>query len=165
MKTFPPLRLAVLTGLVALKDDLESLDTPECPYDPETIELLKKLLAPEVKTVTIEKEVFVEAKAGRGRPSKDVRLSEKDQEKLNEEIRTMIDALNDMGTGEGLETNERIQITKTKAKLVNDLLQMRERNVTAQKMEEFINVVIGIVEDLVPDADRETFLKRLEPYR
>jgi hypothetical protein len=42
---------------------------------------------------------------------------------------------------------------------------MRERNVTAQKMEEFIETVISIVDDLVPEADREVFLKRLEPYR
>ncbi len=165
MKVFPPLRLAVLTGLAQLKEDLPSLDSPDCPYDPETIALLKKLLAPEVKEVTVEKEVFVDAKRGRGRPSKDIRLSEEDQEKLTTEIRELITALNEMGSGEGLPTNERIQITKTKSNLVDQLLKMRERNVTAQKVEEFIEVVIGIVDELVPEADREIFLRRLEPYR
>lgn len=165
MKTFPPLRMAVLTALSAIKDDLPALDSPDCPYDGETIGLLKKLLAPEVKIETVEKEIFVEGKAGRGRPSKDIRLSEEDQETLTKEIRKLIDDLNAMGSGEGLATNERVQITKTKTNLVDQLLKMRERNVTAQKMEEFINTVIGIVEDLVPEEGRETFLKRLEPYR
>ena len=163
--SYPPLRLAVLTGLATIKENLESLDDAACPYDPETIELLKKLLAPEVKTVTVEKEVHVEAKAGRGRPSKDVRLSEEDQQKLTDGIKELINALDDMGTGEGLETNERIQISKTKAALLNQLLQMRERNVSAQKMEEFINVVIGLLDDLVTEENRDIFLRRLEPYR
>src|SRR6476469_7610586 len=127
MKSFPPLRLAVLTGLSALKDDLPALDSPECPYDTETVALLKKLLAPEIKTVTVEKEVQVEMKAGRGRPSKDIKLSEEDQETLTKEIRDLIKALSDMGTGEGLETGERIQISKTKASLLDQLLKMRER--------------------------------------
>lgn len=165
MKTYPPLRLAVLTGLVGIKDDLESLDAPDCPYDGETVALLKKLLAPTVKEVTVEKEVFVEAKQGRGRPSKDIKLSEEDQQKLTQEIRSLMEALNTMGTGEGLETRERIQITKTKASLLDQLLKMRERNTTAQRLEEFIEITIGIVDDLVPEKDREIFLRRLEPYR
>ena len=165
MKTFPPLRLAVLTGLASLKEDLDSLDSLECPYDPETVVLLKKLMAPTIKTVTIEKEVQVEGKVGRGRPSKDIRLSENDQQKLTDNIRELMEALEEMGTGEGLETRERIAITKTKASLLDQLLKMRERNTTAAKMEEFVEVTIGIVDDLVSDADKEIFLRRLEPYR
>jgi hypothetical protein len=165
MIVYPQLRLAVLTGLNTLKDNLAMLDAPECPYDKEVVDLLKKLLAPEIKEVVVEKEVQVEAKVGRGRPSKDIKLSEEDQQKLTTEIRDLMTALNEMGTGEGLETRDRLAITKTKANLVDQLLKMRERNTTAQRMEEFMEVVIGIVADVGSEKDREIFLRKLEPYR
>lgn len=165
MNSYPPLRLAVLTGLLTIKENLGILDSSESPYDKETTDVLKKLLAPEVKEVVTIKEVQVEAKTGRGRPSKDVRLSEEDQEKLTNEIRELITALNDMGSGEGLPTNERIQITKTKANLVDQLLKMRERNTTAQRMEAFMETTIEILDSVVDEAGREIFLKKLEPYR
>lgn len=160
---YPPLRLAVLTGLKGIKDDLSILDSPECPYDKETVETLKELLAPKIETVTIEKEVSVAN--GRGRPSKDPKLSTEDQEKLTKSITDLLDALDNMGTGEGLMTNERIQITKTKAGLLDQLLKIRERNVSAARMESFMETVINILDELVSEADREIFLRKLEPYR
>jgi hypothetical protein len=165
MTSYPPLRLAVLTGLLDIKDNLAILDDAQSPYDAETTAILKKLLAPVVVEKVVEKEVHVEAKVGRGRPSKDIKLSEEDQKKITQEINDLMRALNDMGTGEGLETRDRIQITKTKANLLDQLLKMRERNTTAQKMEEFMENVIKILEEFVSDADREQFLRRLEPYR
>lgn len=165
MTSYPPLRLAVLTGLLALKEDLSVLDAPENPYDTETTEILKKLLAPVVKIETVEKEVQVQAKAGRGRPSKDVKLSEEDQEKLTTGIKELITALDDMGTGEGLATSERIQISKTKANLLAELLKMRERNTAAARVEEFYEIVISILNDYVERKDIDSVLKRLEPYR
>lgn len=164
MANFPPLRMAVLTGLVNLKANLDSLDDPQCPYDEETKATLKILLAPEVREVTVEKEVIIE-KRGRGRPSKDIQLSAEDKELITQEIKDLISALNEMGTGEGLATNERIQLTKTKSALVGQLLAMRERNTTAQKMEEFMEIVMGILNDFVSETDRELFLKRLDEYR
>jgi predicted ArsR family transcriptional regulator len=163
--SYPPLRLAVLTGLLDLKQNLGVLDADENPYDKETTAVLKRLLEPEVREKIVEKEVHVEAKAGRGRPSKDIRLSESDQKLITDEINNLIAELKDMGNGETLQTGERIQITKTKANLVDQLLKMRERNSTAQKVEEFMEVVIKILEDYVQEADREQFLRRLEPYR
>lgn len=165
MTSYPPLRLAVLTGLLALKENLEVLDAPENPYDAETTQVLKKLLAPEVRVETVEKEVHVQAKAGRGRPSKDVKLSEEDQEKLTTGIKDLITALDEMGNGEGLATNERIQITKTKANLLAELLKMRERNTSAAKVEEFYETVISILNDYVKREDVDNVLRRLEPYR
>lgn len=165
MANYPPLRMAVLNGLLEIKSDLASLDAEDCPYDPETVKVLKDILAPQVVEKVVEKEVVVQAGRGRGRPSKDVELSSEDKQLIGDTIRGLIEALDAMGTGEGLETNERIQITKTKTALVRDLLQLREKNVTAQKMEEFKETVIGILNDLVKEEDRELFLRRLEPYR
>lgn len=160
MKHFPPLRLAVLQALVDIKANLDRLDESE--YDEETKKVLRDLLAPREIEVPVERVVEVR---GRGRPGKDVALSEEAKEKLDKTIIDLLTALENMGTGEGLETNERVQITKTQASLVRDLLQMRERNTTAQRMEEFMENVINILNDLVSEEDRDEFLRRLESFR
>jgi len=164
MSNFPPLRLAVLTGLVGLKNNLDSLNEDSCPYDEETKQALLDLLAPKVIEKIVEKEV-PQAGAGRGRPSKDVKLGEEDQKMVLDEVKATIEALNAMGSGEGLPTNERIQIAKTKSGLLDQLLKMMERHTTVQRMESFKEEVIKILDDLVTEADRETFMKRLEPFR
>jgi predicted ArsR family transcriptional regulator len=165
MSNFPPLRMAVLHGLVDLKANLKSLDDPSCPYDEETKKTLRDLLAPiEVERV-VEKEIIVEAKRGRGRPSKDVELSDEDKELLTKELTSLVEDLRNMGSGEGLETSERVQITRIKANVLDQILKMRERNTSAQKVEEFKETVINILNDLVSEKDREIFLRRLEPYR
>lgn len=157
--------MAVLSAMIDLKGNLETLDSPDCPYDNETKETLRALLAPiEVETI-VEKEVYVQGRNPQGRPSKNVELSDEDKTKLTTQIQDLIKALDEMGTGVGLETGERIQITKTKAALLKDLLSMRERNTASQKVEEFMESVIGILNDFVSENDRATFLKRLEPFR
>lgn len=165
MHNFPPLRLAVLTGLISLQDQLAALDEPDCPYDDETKDALRRLLAPRIVEKVVEKEVIVEAKSGRGRPTKDVKLDADDQRKVLEEIQSTIKDLNEMGSGQGLQTNERIQIAKTKTGLLDALLKMMERHTTVAKMEGFKEEVIKILDDLVSEADRELFLKRIEPLR
>lgn len=165
MSNFPPLRIAVLTGLVGLKNNLDSLTDENCPYDEETKQALLDLLAPKVVEKIVEKEVPQAGGAGRGRPSKDIRLAEEDQQKVLDEIKATIESLNAMGSGEGLPTNERIQIAKTKSGLLDQLLKMMERHTTVQRMESFKEEVIKILDDLVTEADRETFMKRLEPFR
>lgn len=167
MSNFPPLRMAVLNALIDLKQGIQAdknfLDGS--PYDDEVNQILYALFEPKVVEVVVEKEVSVPAKSGRGRPRKDVELSEEDKEKVRKEITDLIGALNDMGTGEDLETNERLQVIKAKTNLVNQLLQMRERNTTSQKMEEFMSVVMNILESLVSEKDREVFLQKLNAYR
>lgn len=165
---YPPLRLQVLTALAELKDrvladpDLFEKDS-DIPYDGETLTILKKLMAPQVVTKVVEKEVKV--KGERGRPTKDIVLSAENQEMVSRELKALMEALNSMGTGEGLETNERIQITKTKANIVEQVLKMQEREVNVKRMSDFMEVVVGILDDLIDERGRETFLKRIEPYR
>lgn len=158
--------MAVLTGLVSLKENLAVLDDSECPYDNETIELLKKLLAPQTIEKIVEKEVQVEAKAGRGRPTKDVKLDEESQKEVLTSIQKTLKDLEKMDTGDAaLETSARIQIAKTKTNLLDQLLKMIERHTHAMQMEKFKEVVIGILDDLVGEEEREIFLSRIEPYR
>lgn len=171
---FPPLRIGLLQGLLSLKErvdaDPEALET--APYDKETVGILNRLFAPKV----IEKKVEVPVdrspeRVSRGRPTKDVTLSGEDQDKLRTEISTLMEELNNLGNGGGeegtvvLETGERIQIVKTKASLLDQLLKMQERVFNIKRMSTFQEVVIGILDDLVSEDDREVFLRRIEPYR
>lgn len=161
---FPPLRLAVLNGLAELKqhyaENPELFRVETCPYDSETVDLLVGLF--EVKTVerVIEKVV---TKRDRGRPKKGG-VSDEDIAELEKEVKEQLANLKTMEAAEGLETNEKIQITKTKATLIEKLLEMRERTVNVKRMSEFQTIVIGILDDLVGESEREIFLDRISDY-
>lgn len=168
--TFPPLRAGVLASLVDLKErvdqDPDFLDNS--PYDNEAKRVLAVLLAPKVVEKEVRVEVPIAAPArGRGRPTKDVALSDEDQAKVRENIEALLKQLSEMGTGEDekLETSERIQIVKTKAALNEQLLKMQERVFNVKRMSDFQTIVLGIVESLVPDADKHLFMERIEAYR
>jgi len=165
MSNFPPLRLAVLTGLIGLKNNLDSLNEDSCTYDEETKQALLDLLAPKVIEKIVEKEVPVEAKNGRGRPSKDIRLSEEDQQMVLDEIKKTITDLNAVEITDGMDVREKIALFKTKGDQLERMLKMLERHTTVQRMGEFQETVIRILDDLVTEADRENFMKRLEPHR
>jgi hypothetical protein len=165
MTNFPPLRLAVLTGLITVKNQLDSLNDPACPYDEETKAALLELLAPKVIEKVVEKEVPVEAKNGRGRPSKDIRLSQEDQLMVLDEIKKTISDLNAVEITDGMDVREKIALFKTKGDQLERMLKMLERHTTVQRMGEFQETVIRILDDLVTEADRENFMKRLEPHR
>ncbi len=165
--SYPPLRMAVLNGLMSLKENIES--DPEYlkagPYDAETIAALETLLAPKIIEKVIDKIVHVAAKAGRGRPTKDVELGEDDQIQIQQEIKKLLDSLDKMEVTENMEVSQKIAITKNKRELLESILKMRERETTVRKTEEFKEVVIGILQDFISEKDRETFMHRLEPYR
>jgi hypothetical protein len=168
MSQYPPLRITVLSGLVEIKKRLETepewLDSPDCPYEGDVRTILKDLLATKIVEKIVERNVGAGKPAARGRPSKDVELSEEDQALVRTEIKKMIAELNALD-GKGLETNELIQITKTKSSLLESALKQQERAFNVKRMSEFKSVVMTILDDLVDESGRETFLKRLEPYR
>lgn len=160
--------MQVLTGLLELKERVLAdpdffENATDLPYDGQTLSSLKKILAPQIVTKTIEKEVA--AKESRGRPTKDITLSQEDQEKVRTELQKLLDNLNTMADGPGLETSERIQITRLKTNLIEQLLKLQERAFNVKKMSQFQEVVVGILDDLMSESDREQFLKRIDPYR
>lgn len=165
MSNFPTLRLAVLTGLIGLKDQLDTLNDPACPYDADTKEALITLLAPKVIEKIVEKEVQVEAKTGRGRPTKDIKLDADDQKLILDEIRASIQGLNNVEVSDTMDVREKLALYKTKGDQLERMLKLAERHTTVQKMGEFQEKVIAILNDLVSEADREQFMKRMEPFR
>jgi hypothetical protein len=169
MSNFPPLRIGLLQGMVTLKEsfDADPSHLDAAPYDDQTKGLLRTMFAPKVVEKEVIKIVEKEApKAGRGRPSKDVKLNADDQEKVQKGIQTLMKELEALGVGEStLDTNARIQIIKTKAGLHRELLQMQERVFNIKTVSQFQEVVIAILEDLIDEKDREIFLARIAPYR
>ena len=170
MTTFPTLRIGVLQALLELKVATEAddalLSSAECPYDRETVDALNKIF--EVRTVEKEviKEVIKEEKPQRGRPTVDPKLSEDDQQEVEDSARELLTQLKALGEGEtGLDTQTKITIIKAKAVLIEQLVKLRERWHNVKRVATFQAVVIGILDDLVGEDDRQEFLKRVEPYR
>lgn len=168
--TFPILRFAALQNIAQLKAeydrDPELFRSGTCPYDEETIAVLVKLFAPTIVTETIEKKVIVNENGGKRGPKEGAGLTGEDLDEVNAELVDMLKQLRQMGEGEAkLDTGERLQIIKTKASLIEQLIKARERVLNVKHLANFQAVVISILDDLVDEDAREVFLKRLEPYR
>lgn len=168
MTDYPTLRIGVLQSLMELKGRIEQdsnfLKLESCPYDNETVGVLDHIFAPIERIVEIEKLIEV-GSLRRPRP-KDMKLSEEDQSQVETTARDLLSQLNSLGEGEkGLDTQTKIQIIKTKATLIEQLLKLRERWFNVKRTAEFQEVVIAILDDLIADRDRDEFLRRIDPYR
>lgn len=165
--SYPPLRMAVINGMISLKEQVEA--NPDylkaSPYDQETIDVLDRLFKPKIVEVEKIVEVKVDAKPTRGRPTKDIQLGEEDEIHLTREIKKMLEAIEKMEVSDNMEVPQKIAITKNKRELLDSVLKMRERETTVRKTEEFKETVINILQDLVPEKDREIFMKRLDALR
>lgn len=165
--TYPPLRLAVINGLLTLKQQIDADPDylKDSPYDSETSEILKKLFETKVVEKVVEKYIQAPAKVGRGRPSKDIQLGEEDEIKIEQEISKLLASLDKLDVQENMEVSQKIAITKNKRDLLESILKMRERETTVRKTEEFKETIINILQDLVSEKDREIFMKRLNGLR
>ena len=138
----------------------DSLD--DSPYDPEVISILKEIFAP----VEVEKVVErVIEKAARGRPTKDAQLSSEDLKKLKDGIDDEIDNLDTLWAEDGVDTGQKIQIAKTRTSLRDQLLKMQERVTNIMQTQLFIETIVGVAEELLDEAGREEFMKRVDQYR
>jgi hypothetical protein len=172
--SYPTLRLGVLQGIAELKAACDAepgfLRKTDCPYDNDTIELLERLFKP--VEVEVIKEVLVEkpSRGAVGRPSGKKELTEDDAVELENEARDMLKELRQMAQNEDgelkqLDTATKLSILKTRTTLMEKLVTIRERFTSSRKVAEFQNVVVTILDDLVPEEKRDEMLKRLEPYR
>lgn len=166
MTTFPTLRLGVLQSMIELQAQFhhnpQLFDEKECPYDRETVDVLRRIFA--VKT--IEKEVVREVIKEVGRTPVAEKLNSAQQEEVEQTALDLLQELKKLGNGEkGLDTSTKIQIIKTKATLIEQLLKMRERFMNVKRVANFQTVVIAILDDLLDEDRRQEFLKRVEPFR
>lgn len=169
MSTYPTLRLGVLQALIELKgyteQHPEALQAKECPYDKETVDALELIFKTRVVEKVVERVVEKEVRS-RGRPTGDTKLSDEDQQDVESSANELLGQLKALGEGEkGLDTSTKIQIIKTKAALIEQLLKLRERWFNVKRVAQFQTVVIGVLDDLLGEADRQEFLKRIEPYK
>lgn len=165
---FPTLRLGLLQTLRELKREFNTDDAiftrEDCPYDLETIEILKEILQTTVRTVEVEKLIFAEAKAG---PKTGV--NDEDMGVVEAELRQCLDELRNLNKdADGVAKNDedtQLKIIKAKASLIEQLVKLRERVMNVRRQTDFEGTVMGILEELVSEDDRAVFLRRLESYK
>lgn len=165
---FPTLRIGVLQSLKELKEQFAADDSifeqTGCPYDRETVEILKSILQVTVRVETVEKLVQPEiAIAKRGG------LTDEDVGIVEEELRTCLSELRSLGKEvEGVarvDEDTHLKIIKAKASLIEQIVKLRERVMNVRRQAEFEGTVMGILEELVGEDDRTEFLRRLAPFR
>lgn len=137
--------------------DPEYLKSSDCPYDTSTKKLIKSLIPDRVVQATISKAAPPKTKKVRSGGIKTDEL-EKEFNDLREEIKSLkID-------GQSLEPKDRIQVIKTRAMIVEKILDMKERIDNIKKQQNFIATVIQIMEDSLPQDIRLEIIEKLEPF-
>lgn len=164
--TYPTLRVAVLQGLRDLKEQFEIdpkvLQADNCPYDPETVEILTRILAPKIVREVVE--VVREAEPA-DESARSGLLTSEEVGLVDQTIGELLRQLNELGEGEtNLDTSTKIAIIKAKATLIDQMLKSHERVMNVKRIAEFQSIVISILDDFVDESARSAFMKRLEVY-
>ena len=165
MANYPTISISALNNLKIVLDnarhDPTYLDGRKAPYDKPTRELLKSLIADPILEVTVP-ESKPEGQQKRGAKSKKTQITISELDKEYDELRGYIqDIKRDIN---GLEPNEKIQVIKTHAALIEKMLGMKERIKNLKKMDQFIATVIQLMEDELPQDLRMKVLEKLEPF-
>jgi hypothetical protein len=175
---YPQINLGSLAALMAIKQQREARDDyfadVACPYDEDTREQLEKLLAPKTIEVEVEKivekivekkvEVVVDAAKGGGKRGPKIKSSGVDMDAVATEIQNIRDELKQLKLdSKSLQTADKIQIIKTRATLVEKLIDMDSKVNNQRKMGTFMSLTLTILDDLIPEEGRQEFMKRLEP--
>lgn len=178
---YPSLDLSVLAAVRTIRAQMEMhegyFDNLACPYDKRTKEELTTLLTPPVreiekiveKVVEVERKVEIAERAAEGGgvgPKKvSLKTSGVDLAGVSTEIQEIRDELKLLKTDSlGLDTGDRIQIIKTRAQLIEKLVSMDEKVNNLKRLSLFQSVVMGILDDLMPEDRRKEFIKRIEPF-
>lgn len=162
MDRYPTLSL---TELQKLKTVLENASDPKyldgriCPYDKPTRELLKSLVVNPIVAATVSPHP---EKGQVGAPKKGVILPMDEVEKEFNDLRKELQELKT--DAKGLEPNEKIQVIKTRAALMEKIIAMKERINNMKKNTSFIATVIAIMEDELPQESRLRIIEKLQPF-
>lgn len=177
---FPQVNSGALIALMTIRQQLGNdpayLDNDAAPYDEDTKTQLKELLAvrevPVEKIVyvdkIVEKKVLVQAEASEGggqRGPKAKGGGAQNAEVIGKEITdTLADLRSLKLNAKTLQPTDKIAIMKTQAVLLEKLITMEERNTNVKKMSMFMAMVMGILDDFVPEENRQGFMKRIQPF-
>ena len=176
---YPVLNLGAIASLKTLRQQLDAhpdyLSREECPYDEDVREELAKIMAvrevEKIVEVPVEKivekrvEVMVQAAEGGGKRGPKLKGSGVDNDEVAKEISDIRKELSQLKTdGKTLQVGDRIQVIKTRAGLVEKMLQMAERAQNVKKMSVFQSTVMGVLDDLMDDERRAEFMRRLQPF-
>lgn len=160
---YPTLRVTVLQGLRDLKEMFENdpavLKDGNCPYDPDTIAILTRILTPKIVRVEVPVETAAPAVKQVGL------LNGEDSETVEITIMSMLKELRELGEGEKtLDTQTKVAIIKAKATLIDQVMKQHERIMNIKRIANFQAVVFSVLDDFVSEADRQAYIKRMEPY-
>lgn len=163
--TYPTINAKSMTALLSIIEqaavDPKYLDPADCPYDPGTITMIKRIL--EVSGADPIAQATLRPERGKvGRPSKAPSIPISEVEKEIDEIRQELGTLKI--DGQSMETSDRIQVIKTRAALIERILGMKERVADVKRFHSFVTVVLGIIEEHVPVENREQLLTELKSY-
>ena len=163
MEKYPTVSLTELTKLktiiVNAEQDPKSLDGRVCPYDKPTGELIKSLIVDPIVAATV---VSGPERKQVGAPKKGPVLPMDEVENEFNELRKEIQELK--ADAKGLEPNEKIQIVKTRAALIEKVIAMKERINDMRRNTRVIATVMAILEDEVPQENRLRVIEKLQAF-
>ena len=161
---YPKLNVKEIAKLVSIveqaSEDEKYLDPTNCPYDEGTITLIKRVMQVAEQAVVVQTGGPERGKVGR--PSKQPIIPLDEVEKEIDEIRQELANLK--VEGQAMETKDRIQVIKTRAALIERVLDMKTEIGGLKRFNAFVNTVIGIMQDHLDGPDREKVLLELKNY-
>lgn len=179
MAYYPQIDPRGLTALTSIKQMLESdpgyLDSEECVYDQALKDQLKALIAPKVVEVPVEKiverivekkvEVAAAASEGGGKRGPKSPTAGGNADLISKELQGITQDLRDLKlNSKTLQPADKVTILKTQAALVEKMIVMEERATNIKRVSMFMSIVMGILDDVMTDDQRQTIMKRLEPF-
>ena len=161
---YPKLNVKELPKVVEIIEqavaDPDYLDPSNCPYDGATIQLIRNAMKATDKGVVVQSGRSERGKVGR--PTKQIAIPLDEVEREIDEIRKELADLKI--DGRTMETSDRIQVIKTRAALIERVLAMKERIGGVKEFNSFVTNVIGIMQDHIDPANRETLIMELKRY-
>lgn len=170
MAHYPTLRLGVLIALQELKAqydvDQGYFDAKDCPYDFETVEVLKKLFKQDLIKIVRSEPRGVGGGGARGVGAPRKQRDAASESTLGDELEDLVAQMKELNLDtKGLDTGDKVAIIRAKTQLLDKIATIREKAFSMKRMSMFMNTIMQILEDVVDEAGREEVLKRLEPYR
>src|SRR3546814_1945559 len=86
---------------------------------------------------------------------------EADQEKIAEGLGDLMEQLKGMEDEEDLDQAARLAVFKLKTTIIEKIINLRERVLNIKRIANFDAVAISVLDDLVKEEDRATFLYRI----